>query len=120
MCNKSFRVYFQGYGWPGAAVEGGGATCYTNHVDDSFLSHARAPLIGSWALGEGNSSVFILLYRKTEVSIRVDFRRQFSHKHEGLDMEFNMVLWHGIKGDQSPLPAPKRSAFLKVSGKKDD
>lgn len=30
------------------------------------------------------------------------------------DMEFNLVLWHGLKGNQVPLPAPKRAAFLKV------
>jgi YVTN family beta-propeller protein len=35
------------------------------------------------------------------------------------DMEFNAVLWYGIKGDNVPLPAPKRSAFLKVIGKKE-
>jgi hypothetical protein len=35
------------------------------------------------------------------------------------DMQFNAVLWHGIKGDDVPLPAPKRAAFLKVT-KKDD
>ena len=37
------------------------------------------------------------------------------------DMEFNMVLWYGIKGDAMPMPAPKRAAFLKVrADKKDD
>ena len=35
------------------------------------------------------------------------------------DMQFNLVLWHGIKGDKIPLPAPKRSAFLKLTEKKD-
>lgn len=36
------------------------------------------------------------------------------------DMDFNAVLWHGIKGNNVPLPAPKRSAFLIVNTKKDD
>jgi YVTN family beta-propeller protein len=36
------------------------------------------------------------------------------------DMEFNLVLWHGIKGDDVPLPAPKRAAFLKLSKDKKD
>jgi hypothetical protein len=36
------------------------------------------------------------------------------------DLEFNMVLWHGIKGDDIPFPAPKRAAFLKVGEDKDD
>ena len=35
------------------------------------------------------------------------------------DMEFNLVLWHGIKGDDIPLPAPKRAAFLKLRENKD-
>ena len=35
------------------------------------------------------------------------------------DIEFNLVLWHGIKGDNMPLPAPKRSAFLKLKEKKE-
>ena len=34
------------------------------------------------------------------------------------DTEFNLVLWHGIKGDV-PYPAPIRAAFVKPSNKKD-
>jgi len=34
------------------------------------------------------------------------------------DMEFNLVLWHGIKGDDVPLPAPRRAAFLKLRNNK--
>jgi YVTN family beta-propeller protein len=37
------------------------------------------------------------------------------------DLEFNIVLWHGLKGDDIPFPGPKRAAFLKVrSDKKDE
>ena len=38
------------------------------------------------------------------------------------DMEFNAVLWHGLKGRQIPVPAPKRAAFLKTNNRneKDD
>jgi hypothetical protein len=36
------------------------------------------------------------------------------------DMEFNKVLWYGIKGEKTPLPAPRRAAFLKVKKEKDD
>ena len=36
------------------------------------------------------------------------------------DMEFNLVLWHGIKGDDAPLPAPRRAAFLKIRDNKKD
>ena len=30
------------------------------------------------------------------------------------DLEFNIVLWHAIKGD-IPFPAPRRAAFLKTN-----
>ncbi len=36
------------------------------------------------------------------------------------DMEFNIVLWHGLKGDHVPFPGPRRAAFLKLKEKKDD
>jgi hypothetical protein len=36
------------------------------------------------------------------------------------DLEFSRVLWHAIKGDHVPFPAPKRAAFLKVKEDKDD
>ncbi|MEO7923567.1 MAG: bifunctional YncE family protein/alkaline phosphatase family protein [Chitinophagaceae bacterium] len=36
------------------------------------------------------------------------------------DMEFNIVLWHGLKGSETPFPAPKRAVFLKLNEKKDD
>lgn len=29
------------------------------------------------------------------------------------DLEFNKVLWHGLKGDHIPFPGPKRAAFYK-------
>jgi hypothetical protein len=37
------------------------------------------------------------------------------------DVEFNMVLWHGLKGD-IPFPGPRRAGFLKVhmSDEEDD
>lgn len=30
------------------------------------------------------------------------------------DLEFNIVLWHAIKGDAIPFPGPKRAAFVKL------
>ncbi|MBY0482590.1 MAG: beta-propeller fold lactonase family protein [Chitinophagaceae bacterium] len=35
------------------------------------------------------------------------------------DLEFNTVLWHGLKGDAIPFPGPRRAAFFKEN-KKDD
>ncbi|MEO7982510.1 MAG: bifunctional YncE family protein/alkaline phosphatase family protein [Bacteroidota bacterium] len=36
------------------------------------------------------------------------------------DMEFNIVLWYGLKGEHVAFPAPRRAAFLKVKDKEDD
>jgi len=30
------------------------------------------------------------------------------------DLEFNIVLWHGIKGSHVPFPGPRRAAFFKA------
>jgi DNA-binding beta-propeller fold protein YncE len=35
------------------------------------------------------------------------------------DLEFNRVLWHGLKGDNVPFPGPKRAAFYKPVKKAD-
>ena len=36
------------------------------------------------------------------------------------DLEFNTVLWHGLKGNEIAFPAPKRAAFVKLKEVKDD
>jgi YVTN family beta-propeller protein len=36
------------------------------------------------------------------------------------DLEFNIVLWYGIKGNHIPYPAPNRAAFLKLPLKEED
>lgn len=36
------------------------------------------------------------------------------------DLEFNIVLWHGIKGDNVSFPAPRRAAFVKQNEKNDE
>jgi YVTN family beta-propeller protein len=42
-------------------------------------------------------------------------------KEDGVpDLEFNIVLWHALKGDNVPFPGPKRAAFVRLSEKKDD
>lgn len=35
------------------------------------------------------------------------------------DLEFNIVLWHALKGDHVPFPGPKRAAFFKPVKKTD-
>ncbi|AEW02904.1 hypothetical protein A4D02_02635 [Niastella koreensis] len=36
------------------------------------------------------------------------------------DLEFNIVLWHGLKGDNTPFPGPKRAAFVKLTKEAED
>ncbi len=36
------------------------------------------------------------------------------------DLEFNIVLWHGVKGENVPFPGPKRAAFVKLKESKDN
>ena len=36
------------------------------------------------------------------------------------DVEFNQVLWHGLKGEHVPYPPLRRSAFLTYSAQEDD
>jgi phosphoribosylformimino-5-aminoimidazole carboxamide ribonucleotide (ProFAR) isomerase len=38
----------------------------------------------------------------------------FAKEDSNNDIEFNKVLWHGIKGD-IPFPGPRRSAFLTIT-----
>lgn len=35
------------------------------------------------------------------------------------DLEFNTVLWYGLKGDKTPFPGPRRAAFYKATKKAD-
>jgi hypothetical protein len=49
-------------------------------------------------------------------------RKQFSFVKEDTnnDIEFNRVLWHGLKGD-IPFPGPTRAAFvIPMAGDDDD
>ncbi|OQP66964.1 hypothetical protein A3860_00980 [Niastella vici] len=36
------------------------------------------------------------------------------------DLEFNIVLWHGLKGDDIPFPGPRRAAFVKLNKADED
>ena len=36
------------------------------------------------------------------------------------DLEFNIVLWHGLKGDDIPFPGPKRAAFVKLNKEEEE
>jgi hypothetical protein len=43
----------------------------------------------------------------------------FAKEDSNNDVEFNRVLWHGIKGDV-PFPGPRRAAFLKIRAEEED
>jgi YVTN family beta-propeller protein len=43
----------------------------------------------------------------------------FSKEDEVNDAEFNEVLWKGIKGINSPVPSPRRAAFVRVRATED-
>ena len=44
----------------------------------------------------------------------------FSKEDRVNDMEFNEVIWKAVKGENSTMPAPRRSAFVKVVDKDDE
>jgi YVTN family beta-propeller protein len=46
-------------------------------------------------------------------------RFDFTKEDNNNDIEFNKVLWHGIKGN-IPFPGPRRAGFVKVSNDNDD
>ena len=43
----------------------------------------------------------------------------FAKEDSNNDIEFNKVLWHGIKGNV-PFPGPRRAAFLKIEAEEDE
>jgi YVTN family beta-propeller protein len=36
------------------------------------------------------------------------------------DLEFNIVLWHSLKGDHVPFPGPRRAAFVKLNKEEEE
>jgi len=42
----------------------------------------------------------------------------FTKEDKVPELEFNLVLWYGLKGDNVPFPGPKRAAFLKIRADK--
>ena len=77
-----------------------------------------------------NLTLFASVYPKIDITEKNMAMNEWQRRSEKFDlskedavpdMEFNMVLWYGIKGNDVPMPAPKRAAFLKVrTDKKDD
>jgi len=74
-------------------------------------------------LSTANLTPFVSLPAKidiTEKNVAINEWQQRSEKFDLTkedavpDLEFNIVLWHGIKGNDIPFPAPKRAAFIKL------
>jgi YVTN family beta-propeller protein len=46
---------------------------------------------------------------------RKSLRFDFSREDRAPDLEFSEVIWKAVKGEHSPMPAPRRAAFLRTS-----
>lgn len=83
--------------------------CFTATPD--YTSYTALP--ATWDINEKNVAVNEL----SERSANFDFSKEDMIP----DLEFSEVIWKGIKGLNSVMPAPRRAAFVKVSkGKEED
>lgn len=82
--------------------------CFTATADESPFDH----LPNQVDLSDKNTVVNAL----SEKSAAFNFSKEDAID----DGKFNEVLWKGIKGMSSPVPAPRRAAFLSVKGDGDD
>ena len=71
---------------------------------------------------------FTAILPKTDLKERNTAKNEWQRRSEAFslakeddvpDLEFNKVLWHGLKGDHVPFPGPKRAAFYKPIEKAD-
>ncbi len=57
---------------------------------------------------------------KLTASARISETLDFSKEDRIPDMVFSEVIWKAVKGEESEMPAPRRSAFLKTADKEED
>ena len=57
---------------------------------------------------------------KTTASAKLSATFDFSKEDRVPDLLFSQVIWKAVKGEESIMPAPRRSAFVKTTDKKDD
>jgi len=57
---------------------------------------------------------------KRTASSRISETFDFSKEDRIPDMVFSEVIWKAVKGEESEMPAPRRSAFLKTTDKEED
>lgn len=79
-----------------------------------------------------NTQPFIALMPRTNIKDKNTAMNEWQRRSEKFDLtkedavpdlEFNVVLWHGLKGDNVPFPGPRRAAFykpIKKADKEDD
>jgi YVTN family beta-propeller protein len=76
-----------------------------------------------------NLTPFIALPANVNLADRNVAVNEWQRRSEGFDftkedaipdMEFSIVLWYGLKGEQVAFPGPRRAAFLKADNKKED
>ncbi len=82
--------------------------CFTSTPDYSVFNHLPVSIDLNEINLEENE-----LSRKSEAF-------DFSQEDSVPDDEFNEVLWKGLKGINSPVPAPRRAAFIMVSADDED
>jgi phospholipase C len=57
---------------------------------------------------------------KVTASSRISETLDFSKEDRIPDLVFSEVIWKAVKGEESKMPAPRRSAFLKTADKEED
>jgi hypothetical protein len=57
---------------------------------------------------------------KKTASARISETLDFSKEDRIPDLVFSEVIWKAVKGEESEMPAPRRSAFLKTADKEED
>ena len=82
--------------------------CFTSKPD--YTAFASVP--AQWDITEKNIAWNELSKRSESFD--------FTKEDRVPDLEFSEVIWKGIKGLHSVMPAPRRAAFVKVSDKKDE
>ena len=82
--------------------------CFTTNADLSPFQSASAYV----DLDEKNT--------KNTHSARLSQTLDFSKEDRIPDLVFSEVIWKAVKGEDSMMPAPRRSAFLKVIHQEDD
>lgn len=58
--------------------------------------------------------------QKMSALVKKSLTFDFSKEDAAPDLEFSEVIWKAIKGEHSPMPAPRRAAFLKANNTEEE